>query len=146
MPNIAAVLREEIQRLARKEKRAANSQLHKDCARLKRDVAALKRQVTSLTRDNSRLTAQVAQLRKQARDPEAKEVQAARFGPKLIAALRRKLKLTREDFATLVGVSANSVYLWENGQATPRAQSRAALVELRGIGVREARRRVEEAG
>ena len=146
MPNIATVLKEEISRLARKEVRAATAKLVKDNARLKHDVAALKRQVATLIRDSDRMKPQVAQLRQRARNPEAKEVKEARFGPKLIAALRRKLKLTREDFATLVGVSSNTIFLWEKGRTSPRAESRAVLVELRGIGVREARRRVEEAG
>ena len=61
-----------------------------------------------------------------------------------MVALRRRLKLTREEFAALTGVSANTVYLWEKGTTSPRATARAALVQLRGIGVREAKHRLAE--
>ena len=144
MANIAGVLRQEIQRLARKEIRTQTDLLRKDNARLKRDVAALKRSVVALERDAKRLVPQVAQLRQKTVKANVEEAQTAKLGPKLIAALRRRLKLTRNEFAKLVGVSPNSVYLWEIGQISPRVEARASIVALRGIGVREARARLEE--
>ena len=145
MPNLVAVLRDEIKRLARKEIKKTVDPLRKDNTRLKREVAALKRQVSALTTTTKRLISQTAHLRQKAIDPEAKEFKEARLGPKYISALRRRLKLTREDFALLLEVSGNTVYLWENGRTSPRAEAKARLVDLRRIGVREARRRVEEA-
>ena len=144
MPNIGVVLRDEIRRLARSEINKSVDLLRKDNARLKRDVAELKRQLADLNRDARRIFPEVVRLRQTSVDPEAKEVKEARFGPKLIAALRRRLKLTREQFSNLARVSANTVYLWEKGLTAPRPAARAILVELRGIGVREARHRLKE--
>ena len=145
MPNVVSVLRDEIRRLARKEIRAEVGTLKKDNVRLKKDVAQLKREVAELNRDTARIKPEVAKLRRKSVDPEAKAVQQARFGPKLIAALRRKLKLSRHSFASIAGVSANTIYLWEKGKTSPSSAARAVLIELRSIGVREARQRVKEA-
>ncbi len=60
--------------------------------------------------------------------------------PRSIAAQRKRLKLSRKDFGNLVGVSANTIYLWETGEVSPREKSRAAIIGLRRMGVREARR------
>ncbi len=144
MPNIATAFRDEIRRLARKEIKAAVGPLKKDNRRLKRQVAQLTREVTDLSRDAKRILPEVARLRQKTVDPNSREVRSARFGPKLIAALRRRLKLNREHFSLLVGVSANTIYLWEKDSTSPRPGARAKLLELRAIGVREARRRVAE--
>ncbi len=63
-----------------------------------------------------------------------------RLRPRSIASKRKRLKLSRKDFGKLVGVSANTIYLWETGEVSPREKSRAAIIGLRGMGVREARR------
>jgi len=144
MPNIALVLREEIQRLAKKEIRPQVKQLRKDNVRLKRDVADLKRRLTLVESEVNRMVPQLASLRRNVIDPRGEEVKKARIGQKSIASLRKRLKLSRQEFASLVGVSANSVYLWERGEISPRAEARAALLQLRGIGVREARKRLAE--
>jgi DNA-binding transcriptional regulator YiaG len=146
MPNVASVLRQEIQRLSKKEARKATALLRKDNARLKRDVADLKRRVAELERHSRRSLSEVARLRRKTIDPQAKKVKEARLGPKLVAALRRRLKLNRENFAKLVGVSAHTIQNWERGVTSPRLEAKAALVELRGIGVREAAKRLAEIG
>ena len=48
------------------------------------------------------------------------------------------------DFATLLGVSGQSVYKWEHGEARPRARQLEAIAALRGIGKREAAARLEK--
>ena len=47
MPNVANVLREEIQRLAKKQVKAGLSPLRRDHMRLKKSVADLRRQVAA---------------------------------------------------------------------------------------------------
>ena len=59
------------------------------------------------------------------------------------SAQRRRLKLSAQEFAKLVGVSAQTIYHWEQGKGRPRAAQFAALTSLRGIGLREARSRLE---
>jgi DNA polymerase III delta prime subunit len=50
MPNIAAVLREEVVRLARKEIRRQTSVLRKASAQYRKDIAEIKRRVSDLRR------------------------------------------------------------------------------------------------
>ena len=58
--------------------------------------------------------------------------------------LRRLRDELDADFATLLGVSGQSVYKWEHGEARPRARQLEAIAELRGIGKREAAARLEK--
>jgi predicted transcriptional regulator len=48
------------------------------------------------------------------------------------------LKLSAHAYARLLGVSALSVYNWENGKSRPRRSQFERLISLRGIGRREA--------
>ncbi len=143
MPNIGAVLKEEIQRLARKEVRAAIGPLKKRVAELTRTNAALKRQVPHLEKTVAGLEAEAKARKLEGVQTGAKDTKGARLGPTSIAAQRKRLKLSRKDFGELVGVTANSIYLWETGEVSPKEKSRAAIIGLRGMGVKEARRLVE---
>ncbi len=140
MPNVAAVLREEIQRLARKEVKAQVGPVRKHRAEDRRAIAGLRRQVASLERE-------VARLRKQASHPAAKSEateKAIRFSPKWVAADRERLELSARDYAALVGVSMLTIYNWEKGKSRPRSKQLAAWGKIRGIGKREAWRQLEE--
>ena len=68
----------------------------------------------------------------------------ARLTAKGMRSLRRKLRLSGQEFAQLVGVTGQAVYAWEkgNGPLKVRAKTRAAIVAIRGIGAREAKRRL----
>ena len=67
-----------------------------------------------------------------------------RFSATRFASQRRKLGLSAADFGALLGVSGQSVYKWEHGEARPRARQLEAIAELRGIGKREAAARLEK--
>lgn len=141
MSKIANVLREEIARLARKEVRTETASLRKSNAQHRRDIAELKRQ-------NSALTRQVAYLEDQERKraaeaPPRAAAEGKRFSPRWLRAHRRKTGLSAADYARLVGVSAQTIYNWERGKAKPQEQQLASLVEVRGLGKREAHRRLE---
>jgi transcriptional regulator with XRE-family HTH domain len=69
-----------------------------------------------------------------------------RFSAKGLAAQRRRLGLSAAAVAQLLGVSALSVYKWESGKTRPRARQIEAIAGLRGLGKREALKRLEEAG
>jgi transcriptional regulator with XRE-family HTH domain len=56
---------------------------------------------------------------------------------------RDRLGLSAEQYGRLAGVSAQTIYSWERGTSTPRARQRASLAEVRGLGKREARARLE---
>jgi DNA-binding transcriptional regulator YiaG len=66
-----------------------------------------------------------------------------RFSPVWVSRQRQKLGLSAADFGRLVGVSGLSIYNWEKGKVRPRRKQVEALASLRGVGKREARRRLE---
>ncbi|NLX20537.1 MAG: helix-turn-helix domain-containing protein [Phycisphaerae bacterium] len=146
MPNIAQVLKDEIQRLAKKEIKTPTSQLRKGLVALKRSVADLKKRISELERENRRLTATTRKRQQQQPAAPSDETASVWFTSKGIRSQRGKLGLSQADFAKLVGVSSLTVYQWERkeGKLTLRGPTKAALAGIRGIGVREARQRLEE--
>jgi DNA-binding transcriptional regulator YiaG len=141
MPNIATVLKAEIQRLARKEIRTETSSLKKHRAEDRRAIAALKREVADLKRNQEFLKKR--EKKRLEREPSAKDAEGIRFSPKWVAADRKRLGISAADYAALVGVSMLTVYNWEKGKSKPRAKQLAAWAKVRGIGKREAIRRLE---
>lgn len=140
MANIGTVLREEISRLARREIRGQVRAIKKASTQYRRHIAALKRQVATLE-------GQVAAfLRRTVERPSAAKssptTAKVRFVAKGLRARRGRLDLSAADYGKLVGVSAQSIYNWEQGHAKPRTEQLAALAALRSIGKREARARL----
>ena len=140
MPNIAAVLKEEITRLARKEAKAQVAPLKKANAQYRRDIAALKREMQATRRQLDLLKAQDRRRRK--KSVTASAAKGKRFSAAGLESHRAKLGFAAADYAELVGVSPQTIYNWENGRSRPR-QELAALAAIRGIGKREAERRLE---
>ena len=141
MPDIAAVFRQEIIRLARKEVKTQTAAIRTANAQYRRDIALLKRQAAGLLR-------QVAYLEQQERKRAAKgvpkaNVEGKRFSPRGLTTHRQKLDLSAADYAELVGVSAQTIYNWEQGKSKPRDEQLASLVAVRGLGKREALKRLE---
>ena len=170
MANLASALKEEIGRLARKEIRQQTAGTAKLTNQIARDVAALKRQIQDLQRklssprpqDAPKQTAVKKTTRKKAaakpKDAKPKDAKAAdaapaparqsarsRFSPKGLKADRERLGLSADNYGKLVGVSGLSIYNWEQAKARPRESSIAALVAVRGIGKREAAKRLGDA-
>ena len=143
MPNIAVVLREEIARLARKEIRAETQEFRKASAQYRAHIAALRRRVEALERQVKRVGKATGRA---APEPEGEEEGSThrRFSAARLAAQRQKLGLSAADFATLLGVSGQSVYKWEHGESRPRARQLEAIAAVRGIGKREAQARLEK--
>lgn len=138
MPNIGAVLKQEIARLSRREIRSEVQATRKASAQYRRHIAALRRQVAALER-------QVVMLSRRVRAtpvPPAETSTKFRFVAKGLRSQRARLGLSAEEYAKLLGVSAQSIYNWERGVATPRPAQVAAIATLRGIGKREARSRL----
>ena len=67
----------------------------------------------------------------------------ARFSARSVKSQRRRSGLSAVEYAQLVGVSALSVYNWEQGKTRPRKEQLASLVALRGIGKRDAHAKLE---
>jgi DNA-binding transcriptional regulator YiaG len=146
MPNIAAVLKDEIARIARKEARAQTAEFKKASAQYRANIAALRRRIDELERQVKRAGKGAAQSAAAATEDDDGGDQAThrRFSATRLAAQRRKLGLSAADFATLIGVSGQSVYKWEHGEARPRARQLEAIAALRGIGKREAAARLAQ--
>jgi DNA-binding transcriptional regulator YiaG len=143
MPNIAVVLKEEIARLARKEMRAQTQELKKASAQYRTHIASLRKRVETLERQLKRATRSAGRANA-APEPSDEESTSRRFSPTRLAAQRQKLGLSAADFATLLGVSGQSVYKWEHGESRPRARQLEAIAALRGVGKREAAMRLEQ--
>lgn len=141
MPNFAGVLKEEIKRIARRQSKSAAGVLRKKTAQHRRDIAGLKRLVRDLGRRMAYLENQEKRRYSQRAPREAAE--GRRFSSRWVKAHRAKLGLSAADYAKLIGVSPLTVYHWEHGKAKPRKQQLAAWAGVRGLGKREALRRLE---
>ena len=144
MPNIGAVLKQEITRLARRETRSQTKSLSKASSQFRRDIAELKRQ-------NSRARVEIARLQRFAGNaalPKASETGNAklRFSVRSVKSQRKRLGVSAADFGKLAGVTGHTIYKWEHGGATPRIAQITALAALRSLGKREARQRLEQMG
>jgi DNA-binding transcriptional regulator YiaG len=141
LPNLATTLREEIRRLTRKELRQQTGTLAKSSAQYRREIAALKRRVSTLEKTAEFLSRQ--ERRRLGRKPPPEHAEGARFSAKGLRAHRARLGLSAKNYGRLVGVSGLTIYHWESGKARPRAQQLASIVAVRGLGKREAAKRLE---
>ena len=140
MSTLVSALKHEITRLARKEVAAGTEVLRKANAQYRRDIAQLKRQTDALSK-------QVAYLEQQEKKRVSKRVpvtsaKGKRFSRRGLATHRQIVGLSAADYATLVGVSAQTIYGWEQGKSKPRVQQLAALLAVRDLGKREAQKRL----
>lgn len=141
--NFAGVLRSEISRLARKELKAETDAIKKASARYRTEIAALKREVGELRRQVKELSR--ASVRQPAKMEEAADQPVRiRYSAKGLAAQRQRLGLSAEKFGKLVGVSGQTIYLWESEKTKPRNLQLQAIVAVRKMGKREAIAALEE--
>lgn len=147
MPNIAKVLREEIARVARKEIRAAVLPLRKPAVAARKGVADLRQKVAALEKENRRLAAAIDAVQKA--QPAAamapQEEGRVRVTAKGLRSLRKKLRLTAEDFGKLLGVTGQAVHIAErkSGSLRLRQKTRAAYIAIRDLGARAVKARLE---
>ena len=144
MPNLASVLKDEITRLARKEVKSQTGVTKRAAAQHRRDIAELKRQIQALTRRVAFLESQ-EKKRVSTSAPKAPSGQV-RFSPGWLKAHRERLGLSAANYSKLVGVSSLTIYNWEAGKSKPRQEGLAALASVRGLGKREAMKRLEMVG
>lgn len=141
--NLATALKSEITRLARKEQKAETQALKNSLTQHRSEIASLKRRISDL----ERMVKQLAKTSPSAQPSRSKvladEGQRFRFSAKGLASHRQKLGLSAEQYGSLIGVSGQSIYKWENEKAAPRAAQLAKLVSIRGLGKREALARLD---
>ena len=145
MSDIIRALKSEIIRLAKKESKAQITPLKSDVVKLKKSNVALRKTIKQLTNDNSFLLA--AEKRRQLETPVVKPESAAkgRISSKGVKAMRKKLDLSQVEFAQLLNVSDMTIFNWENkaGKLKLRDNAKAAILALRGVSKKEAKRRLE---
>lgn len=135
MANLAAALKEEIGRLARKEIKSEVDALKKTSSRYRSDIAELKRQVTAVERQLARQKKALdGKSGLQASVPEGK---AVRFSAPRLKTMREKKGLSAAALGQILGVTAQTVYNWEAGTTRPRNEQIAAIAVVRATGKRE---------
>jgi transcriptional regulator with XRE-family HTH domain len=142
MPNLAALMKDEISRLSRKEVRREVLPLKRAAATYRREIAALKRTVAALQR-------RAKSIAKYAAPQDAAQTvndgAQIRFVSKGLVSLRKRLGISAADSARLLGVSMQSIYNWEHKKATPRKEQVLAIAALRSLGKKEAHARLQDA-
>jgi len=112
MPNIAAVLRDEIARIARREVRAETEKLKRASTQYRSEIAVLKRQVAALQLQLNRLGKTRTQAPAAEQPNDASKV---RFSPARLRRHRDRLELSADRFGKLLGVTGQTIYSWEGG-------------------------------
>lgn len=146
MPNVAKVLKEEIARIGRREAKAFFKPLRKRTTKAEKSAAEMKRRLNALEKAHALLQKRLARLESgQFAAPPREKGERSWITGKGIRSLRRKLSLSQAMFARLAGVSSQAVYNWEkkSGLLRLRAKTKASIFSLRGIGAREAKKRLK---
>jgi transcriptional regulator with XRE-family HTH domain len=137
MPTLAATLKNEIRRLAAREfQRALRSlkRVQRQVKNLRLSTRGHKRTLAKIERRMLRLKTAVGVRR--GRVPGG--AGGPRMSPESIHGLRARLRMTRVQFADLLGVSPGSIFGWETGRTIPRGSSLERLAEVRKSGARPA--------
>jgi DNA-binding transcriptional regulator YiaG len=132
--DIINTVKEEILRLAEKQAAAQVGKARKAVFQYRKQVAELKRIVRQQEREIKYLKRQVQGDEVEPED----ELQGVRFSAKSVRSQRKRLGLTCEQYAKLVGVSPLTISNWETGKARPRRAQLLALVAVRNISKRDA--------
>jgi DNA-binding transcriptional regulator YiaG len=143
MANLVATLKAEIRRLARKEIKSELNATRRAATQHRRDIAQLKRVIRA---QEKRIAALQAGKAGAVPQPQADDgvPQGTRFSAKSVRSQRARLKLSAAEYGKLVGVSGQTIYLWEQGKTRPGKAQFARLVAIRGIGRRAALGQLEE--
>ncbi len=136
MPKLESILKSEIQRLLRKEIRAASVPLKREARSLRVTLSRLSKSASTLQRSAKKL----AKETKPTLQVSPEEVKASRLTAGRIRSLRLKLGLSQRELGLLTGASLNAVALWEQGKFRPQGEKKAALVAMRKLGKREVKK------
>lgn len=144
MPNIATVFKAEIARIARKEVRRETASLRKAATAHRAEIAQLKRRAQTLEQALRKAVSQTR--RREVAAPAQSDDDGRgnlRFRPKGLASLRERLGLSARECGLLLGVTGQSIYLWESGRARPSSKHLEGIALLRKQGKRAVMARLE---
>ncbi len=144
MPNLVAALKEEIRRLARKEIKSEIEATRRAGIQHRHDIAEMKRLLNLQARRIAALES--GQRKAVGKDQKPEEDSGlppgTRFSSRSVRAQRKKLRLSAEQYGKLLGVTGQTIYLWERGRTRPGKAQFVRLVGARNLGRREALRRL----
>ena len=117
MSKLIATLKDLVSRVARKEIKAQTATVRRAAIQHRRDIARLKEQTLALGKKLGSVTP-IAEKSHSYSKPAVLE--GVRFGVRSVKAQRRRLKFSAQEFGDLLGVTAQTVYNWEQGKVRPR--------------------------
>lgn len=121
--SLRGALRQEIRRAVARQGALIAKRLDRTRARLRALRVTIRRQAVELARAQRRL--EKIRIRRAAGGRTAGAATAPGMSPQQIRAARGAR--SRRAFAEILGVSANSIFLWETGRARPRGVNLARL-------------------
>jgi len=136
MPNIGKVIKEEIQRLSKKEVTQAVTNIRKQNIALKKEVASHKKRIAALEKHNKSILKSIEKAKPvSAPTVEApEEIEKVRITGKTLKSMRSRLGITQKELARLLDVSHQIIQIWEQktGGITFRKSSVVAgIVKLK---------------
>lgn len=137
MPNIAAVLKEEIARLSRRELRNETDGLKKSSGQYRIDIASLKKRVHAIEQQLKTITRFLSKAVSAPAVPD--EGKRVRYSPRNLIAQRQRLELSAAEVGVLLRVSAQTIYNWEAAKTRPNPEQIAVISAMRQLGKRDAR-------
>jgi DNA-binding transcriptional regulator YiaG len=141
MTSIARLLKETIERTAKKQLRSETEALRKASARYRKTIADLGARLKEMEREISVIRRQVSAALPGEGQHDSGNL---RFSAKGLQSLRKKLALSKTECGKLLGVSGRMVGVWESGLARPTGEQIRGIATIRNIGKREVRTRLEE--
>lgn len=141
MSNLAKSFREEIQRISKRNSNKSVRNLRRDTQLLKQVIQDLARRIKLLEKAPKAAGAEVTPGLGTT-GPSAQEVAVMRPTSAMVKRLRAKFKLAQSEFAKLMGVSDQAVYLWEHkkGRLKMRDAVKRRFAEVRRLRARDVRK------
>ncbi len=134
MPNIAKILKDEIQRLAKKEVSQAITPLKKQNTQLRKEISQHKRRLAALEKENKNLSGKLtASAKIQPQISPDTEQPSLRLTAKILKTQRSRLGITQEEFAKIIGASVQAVRLWETKPGRINMRSGAVVSAIAGL-------------
>ena len=142
MPTLAALLKEEISKIVRKEVQDQVRELNKTVREQRDALARLEKQIGPAKAKAAAKPAAAkpaAKVRKASAGDKRKQ---PRISPDTIKKHRKRLKLSQAELGELLNVSTNTVLRWEAGTSKPRSKHLPGLGQLRSMGLRELKKQL----
>lgn len=140
------VLNDQMRRVANRQINRQGKVVRKLLAQHRRDIASLRKQLTQLHRGIKHMSKKGLRSNSphNAAPAIADSGQPMRFRADGLKTHRAKLGLSAADYGKLVGVSGLTIYNWEAKKAKPRRSQITKVAAIRGMGKREALKRLAE--